>query len=105
VALRGLRLTARERGGDPYPLDSRIVESLSNDYVTVLGVMPEDGGVVYSKLKNASIYSRPLTVTFPNGQTQTDYRLFLGTQAFFAHAELLGYFYMRDRLETEAIIL
>jgi CRISPR-associated endonuclease/helicase Cas3 len=105
VALRGLRLTARERGGDAYPLDPRIVESLSDDHVTVLGITPEDCGVVYSKLKNASLYSRPLTVTFPNGQTQTDYRVFLGTQAFFAHAELLGYFYMKDRLETEAIIL
>lgn len=105
VALRGLRLTARERGGDPYPLDPRIVESLGDAYVTVLGITPEDGGVVYSKLRNGSLYSRPLIVTFPNGQTQTDYRVYLGTQAFFAHAELLGYFFMKDRLETEAIIL
>ena len=105
VALRGLRLTARERGGGPYPLDPRIVESLSDDYVTVLGVAPEDGPIVYGKLKNAAFYSRPLTVTFPNGQIQEDYRVFLGAQAFFAHAELLGYFYMKDRLETEAIIL
>jgi len=105
VALRGLRLTAREQGGAPYPLDPRIVESFSERHITVLGVSPEDSGVVYGKLKNSSLYSRPLVVTFPNGQTQEDYRLFLGTQAFFAHAELLGYFCLQDRLETEAIIL
>jgi hypothetical protein len=29
----------------------------------------------------------------------------LGTQAFQAHAELRGYFWMKDRLEGEAIII
>ncbi|HEY89359.1 MAG TPA: type I-D CRISPR-associated helicase Cas3' [Thermoflexia bacterium] len=105
VALRGLRLTAREQGGAPYLLDPRIVESFSERHIIVLGVSPEDSGVVYGKLKNSSLYSRPLVVTFPNGQIQEDYRLFLGTQAFFAHAELLGYFLMKDRLKPEAIII
>jgi CRISPR-associated endonuclease/helicase Cas3 len=105
VALRGLRLTARVRGGDLYPLDSRIVESLVDAYITVLGVTPEDGGVVYGKLRGSALYSRRLSVTFPNGLTLEGYRAFLGSQAFLAHAELLGYFYMQDRLASEAIIL
>jgi CRISPR-associated endonuclease/helicase Cas3 len=105
VALQGLRLTARERGGDRYPLDPRIAEVLGDKYVTVMGIKPEDGGIVYGKFKGTSLFSRRLTVSFPDGQQIADYRTFLGTQAFQAHAELLGYFYMQDRLESEAIII
>ena len=105
VALQGLRLIAREQGGDTYPLDPRIARVFSERYVTVLGITPADGGVVYGKFKGTSLYSRRLTVEFPDGGSDEGYRIFLGTQAFQAHAELLGYFYMKDRLKTEAIIL
>jgi CRISPR-associated endonuclease/helicase Cas3 len=105
VALRGLRLTARERGGDRYPLHPRIAEVLGDQYVTVMGIKPEDGGIIYGKFKGTSLFSRRLTVSFPDGQEIDGYRMFLGTQAFQAHAELLGYFYMQDRLESEAIII
>ena len=105
VALRGLRLAAREQGGDPYPLDARIAQVLGDQYVTVLGITPQDGGVVYGKFKGTSLYARRLTVLFPDGQSDEAYRIFLGTQAFQAHAELLGYFYMQDRLKSEAIII
>jgi CRISPR-associated endonuclease/helicase Cas3 len=105
IALRGFRLAAREQGGDPYPLDSRVAQVFSDQYITVLGIKPEDSGVVYGKLKGTSLYARRLTVVFPDGQINENYRILLGTQAFQAHAELLGYFYMKDRLKPEAIII
>jgi CRISPR-associated endonuclease/helicase Cas3 len=105
VALKGLRLEARERGGDQYPLDSRIAGIFADRYVTALGIAPEDSGVVYGKLGGTTIYSRRLSVFFPDGQQDENYRIILGTQAFLAHAELLGYFHMQDRLRSEAIII
>ncbi len=105
VALRGLHLIAREQGGDTYPLDPRIAQVFAERYVTVLGITPTDGGVVYGKFKGSPLYSRRLTVEFPDGGRDEAYRIFLGAQAFQAHAELLGYFYMQDRLKTEAIII
>ena len=104
VALKGLRLEARERGGDSYPLDTRIAGIFADRYVTVLGIAPEDSGVVYGKLGGTTIYSRRLTLIFRDGINE-GYRIILGTQAFQAHAELLGYFYMQDRLRSEAIII
>jgi CRISPR-associated endonuclease/helicase Cas3 len=105
VSLRGLRITAREQGGDQYPLDPRIAQVLGDRHITVMGIKPEDGGIVYGKFKGTSLFSRRLTVSFPDGQEIGDYRIFLGTQTFKAHAELLGYFYMQDRLESNAIII
>ncbi len=105
IALQGLRLVAQEQGGDTYPLDPRIAQVFAERYVTVLGITPTDGGVVYGKFKGTSLYSRRLTVEFPDGGFDEKYRIFLGTQAFQAHAELLSYFYMKDRLKTEAIII
>lgn len=105
VALPGLRLDAREKGGDFYPLDPRITRAFGDQYITVLGIKPEDGGVVYGKFKGTSLYTRRLTVAFPDGRIDENYRILLGAQAFQAHAELLGYFYMQDRLKSEAIII
>ena len=105
VALPGLRLAAREKGGDLYPLDPRITRVFKDQYVTILGIKPEDGGVVYGKFKGTFLYARRLTVAFPDGRIDENYRILLGTQAFQAHAELLGYFYMKDRLKPEAIII
>lgn len=105
VALRGLRLVARERGGDAYQMDSRIVGVFKDRYITALVVRPEDFGVVYGKLSGTPIYTRRLTVVFPDGQINEDYSIVLGTQAFQAHAELLSYFLMKDRLKEEVIII
>jgi CRISPR-associated endonuclease/helicase Cas3 len=105
VALKGLRLEAKEWGGDRYPLDSRIAGVFAERYVTALGIAPDDGGVVYGKLGGTTIYPRRLTVIFPDGRREEGYRIILGTQAFQAHAELRGYFWMKDRLEGEAIII
>ena len=105
IALTSFRLTARQRGGDAYPLDTKITNAISGDYITVLGITPTDSPIVYGKFRGSSLYSRRLVVEFPDGSREEDYRAFLGTQAFHAHAELRGYFYMKDRLESEAIII
>lgn len=105
VAFKGLRLKAKERGGDTYQLDARIAGVFRDLPITVMVVTPEDSGVVYGKLKGTTIYPRHLTVAFPNAQIDERYLILLGTQAFKAHAELLGYFWMKDRLDSEAIII
>ena len=105
VALKGLRLEAKEWGGDRYPLDPRIAGVFAERCVTALGIAPDDGGVVYGKLGGTTIYPRRLTVLFPDGRRDEGYRIILGAQAFQAHAELRGYFWMKDRLEGEAIII
>jgi CRISPR-associated endonuclease/helicase Cas3 len=105
VALKGLRLTAKEWGGDQYPLGTRIAGVFADRYVTALGIAPDDAGVVYGKLGGTSIYPRRLTVLFSDGRRDEGYRIILGTQAFQAHAELRGYFWMKDRLEGRAIII
>lgn len=105
TALRGLRLMLREQGGDVGYLEPRIAHLMAEDDVPLLGIRPRDAPVVYGKLKGASIYPRRLNITFPDGQLSEEYRVLLGTQAFLVHAELLGYFVMRERLRSDAIIL
>jgi CRISPR-associated endonuclease/helicase Cas3 len=105
IALEGLRLTARERGGDTVQLNPEIVHSLEALPIPLMGIHPEDVGVVLGRLRGTSVYARRLSVTFPNGRVNPEYWILLGTQAFHAHAELQGYFLMQDRLNTDAIIL
>jgi CRISPR-associated endonuclease/helicase Cas3 len=105
VAVPGMRLVGRERGGDKYPLDPRITRVFEDNYVSALLIRPEDVGAVYSRLGGTTMYIRRLTVSFPDGRIREGYAALLGTQAFQAHAELLSYFFMRDRLEGEAIII
>jgi len=106
VALEGFRIMAREMGGDPCQLDPRVAEILSDRLVCVLGIAPDDGPVVYAKLRGTTLYPRRLRVTFAGeGRVIEDYLVFVGTQAFQAHAELRGYFWMKERLSGEAIIV
>lgn len=98
VALRGFRLVADE------PLDASVNQALADQYVTALIVRDEDRGVMIGRLRGTNLYSRRLTVTYPDGQTD-ECSVLLGTAAFHAHAELQGYFWMKDRLKEECIII
>jgi len=107
VALQGVRLQMRERGGDVLAgaLDQRIVEALADRFLPMLIVPPDSVGVVIGRLRGTNLWPRRLTVRFPDGTVEEEYRALLGTAAFHAHAELLGYFLMRERLKPEAIII
>ncbi|HFD40725.1 MAG TPA: type I-D CRISPR-associated helicase Cas3' [Anaerolineae bacterium] len=107
VALRGVRLQVRERGGDAIAgaLDQRIVEALADRFLPMLIIPPDSVGVMIGKLRGTNLWARRLTVRFADGSVVEEYRALLGTAAFHAHAELLGYFLMKDRLKSEAIII
>jgi hypothetical protein len=61
--------------------------------------------VMIARLRGTNLWSRKLTVRFPDGTVESGYRALLGTAAFHTHAELLGHFLMRERLKPEAIII
>ena len=107
VALRGLRLVGRERGGDVVAgaLDERIVEALAEQPLPILVIPPEDVGAMIARLRGTDLWARRLTVRFPDGTADEDYRALLGTASFLAHAELQTHFLLKDRLREEAIIL
>jgi CRISPR-associated endonuclease/helicase Cas3 len=107
VALRGLRLVARERGGDVVAgvLDERVVEALAGQPLPILFIPPEDVGAMIARLRGTDLWARRLTVRFPDGTVEDGYRALLGTAAFLAHAELQTHFLLKDRLREEAIIL
>ena len=107
VALPGIRIQARERGGDILSgaLDPQIATALVDQYVPMLIVPPEDIGAMLTRLRGTELWSRRLTVRFAQGSTEPGYRALLGTAAYHGHAELQGHFLMKDRLKPEAIIL
>ena len=107
VALPGVRLQAREQGGDVLAgaLDERIITALAGECLPMLIVPPDSVGIMIGRLRGTDLWARRLSVRFGNGAVESGYRGLLGTAAFHAHAELLGHFLMRDRLKPDAIIL
>lgn len=104
VALNGFKLSARERGGDPTPIDERIVNALADTFLTVLLVPSDMKGWAYARLRNSPFYSRKLTIDFLDRQG-VEYLAYIGQAAWFAYPELQVAFKIRDRLKPEAIIL
>lgn len=107
VALRGLRLVAREWGGDIVAgvLDKQVVEAVAGQLLPLLIIPPEDIGAMISRLRGTDLRAWRLTVRFPDGTSDDGYRALLGTAAFLAHAELQTHFLLKDRLKPEAIII
>jgi len=107
VALTGVRIQAREQGGDVLAgvLDEKIVATLAEEHLPMLIVPPDSVGIMIAYLRGTDLRSRNLTVRFPDGTIDDGYRVLLGTAAFHAHAELQGHFLMRERLKPEAIII
>jgi CRISPR-associated endonuclease/helicase Cas3 len=107
VALLGVRIHARERGGDVLAgvLDQALVTALAEKHLPVLIIPPDSVGAMIAHLRGTDLWGRRLTVRFTDGSVDGDYRAILGTAAFHAHAELRGHFLMRDRLKPDAIII
>lgn len=107
VALPGVRLQAREPGGAPMAgaLPRPVVEALVKRFLPMLIVPPGDVGPMIGRLRGTSLWAQRLTVRFPDGTADERYRALLGVAAFHAHAELQGYFMLKERLKPETIIL
>ena len=107
VALRGMRLQARNAGGDVIAgkLDQQIVTALVDRYLPMLIIPPEDVGAMRARLRNSNLWAQRLTIHFPSGEYNENYRVLLGSAAFHAHAELRGHFLLKERLKSDAIIL
>ncbi len=107
VALQGVRLQAREPGGDLVAgaLEREVVEALTKRFLPMLIVSPADEGIMRGKLRGTNLWAQRLTVRFPDGTSDGGYRALLGVTAFHAHAELQGYFLMKNKIKSEAIII
>lgn len=107
VALQGIRLQAREPGGDLLAgaLERPVVEALTERFLPMLIVPPADVGIMVGRLRGTNLWPQRMTVRFPDGTADERYRALLGVAAFHAHAELQGYFLFKERLKPEAIIL
>ena len=107
VALRGLRLTAKERGldGRPLLLQAEIRDVIESDWVPCLIVAEESWWPLLSVLRGSPFYTRDLQVDFPDGTTIL-YKIVTGTSAFHILPELKRHYAMQDKkLSDEAIIL
>ncbi|MCP4183654.1 MAG: type I-D CRISPR-associated helicase Cas3', partial [Hyphomicrobiales bacterium] len=106
VGLSGLKIQAKQQGNPVHGLlDSEIVNALTESCLPVMIISPDDTGMTISRLRGTAVWSKPLTVTFPNGTVEEHYRIFFGKDAFFAHAELRGYFYQKQQQQSDAIII
>jgi len=105
MALCGLKLAVREKGGDNTQLLPMLRKAIQAQYLTLLIVPTCDEGALISATRNMPIISYPLEATFADASS-TNYRAVLGSAAWHADALLRGHFRMRERQEAcEAIIL
>lgn len=105
IGLTGLQIQARQQGAPVHGvLDPTIVNALSEQYLPVMIVPPDDRGAAFARLRGTPVWSRSLGLAFGDGTVSDDYRIFFGKDAFFAHAELRRYFYRKQR-DCDAIII
>lgn len=108
VALRGLTLTAQERGldGMPIPLDTRIRSAIEDEWVPCLVVAEESWGPLLSVLKGSPFYARQLLVDYAADGTSEEYKIITGTAAFHILPALKRHYAMLDKkLSDEPIFL
>lgn len=105
VGLIGLKIETRQQGTTVHGLDKTIANTLSENCLPVLLISPDDIGASIARLRGTDVWSQPITITFPDGILDENYRIFFGKDAFFAHAELRSYFYQKQRQQCEAIII
>ncbi len=107
MALKDIRLQAREPGGDVLAgaLERQVIESLAERFLTMFIVPRDSVGFVQNRLRGTNLWAQRLTVRFPDGDVEDGYRALLGVAAFHAHAEVQWHFLLKERLKPEAIIL
>ncbi|WP_129674524.1 type I-D CRISPR-associated helicase Cas3' [Candidatus Chloroploca sp. Khr17] len=105
VALCGLKLAAKQKGGDYEPMLPTLREAIYQLYLTLLIVPKDDLGALISSIRNTSIYSIPIDIIFADGSSVL-YSAVIGSAVWHADALLRGHFQMRDRQAScDAIIL
>lgn len=104
VALRDVKLWARESGGDSVVLYEEAVTALQDRWMTVLLIPEELVGHAVNAMRHSPIYGRQFLVDFADGWRK-EYLCFTGHGAWFAEAELRVAFKIRERMKSEAIIL
>lgn len=106
VGLIGLKIHARQEGTAVHGLlDKKIINTLAEKCLPVMIITPDDIGPAISRLRGTAVWSQPLTLTFNDGTTDENYRIFFGKDAFFAYAELRSYFHQKQKGQCEAIII
>lgn len=105
VALTGLRLLAHISGGGPAPLHPAIRRSIEEQYVVCLIVPDSDLGRLLYLTRDRNIFPRSLHVTFAVESTAREYWVVVGTAAFVVHAELEGYFWFKQKQNSNAPII
>jgi CRISPR-associated endonuclease/helicase Cas3 len=98
VALRGLKLTAKERGldGKPVLLDDRLRNAIEQDWIPCLIVAEESWWPLLSVLKGSPFYTRDLLVDYTDG-ISVCYKLITGTAAFHILPALKWHYAMLDK--------
>lgn len=107
VALRGLKLTAKEYGIDkPTQLDQRIRSAIKDEWIACLIVAEESWWPLLSVLKSSPFYARQLLVDSTAEGTSEEYKIITGTAAFHILPELKRHYAMLDKkLSDEPIFL
>jgi CRISPR-associated endonuclease/helicase Cas3 len=108
VALRGLKLTGKERGldGKPTQLDQRIRMAIEHEWIPCLVVAEESSWPLLSVLKSSPFYARQLLVDYSAEGISEEYKIVTGTAAFHILPELKRHYAMLDKkLSDEPIFL
>jgi len=102
-ALNNLKVTVNLPGNVPVPVEPQIFEAIHNQFIPCLIVKPLDRGRLIALLRKRNLFAR--TVTVQSMDAETEYPIILGTAAFFVHAELSGYFYMKSKHDDDCWII
>ena len=94
-ALKNLKVTLNVPGNLPVPVDPQIYTVLQEKFIPCLIVKRKDRGPLISLVRKRNLFSRTLVVQ--NADSEDEYPIVLGTAAFFAYAELYGYFCMKEK--------
>lgn len=108
VALRGLKLTAKERGidGKPTQFDQRIRSAIEHEWIPCLVVAEESWWPLLSVLRSSPFYARQLLVDSTADGTSKEYKIVTGTAAFHILPELKRHYAMLDKkLSDEPIFI
>ena len=105
VALSELRLRAQVPGGGPAALHPTLRRSIETQHVTCLIVPDVDVGRLLYLTRDRNLFPRSLWVTFAVEGTSHEYRAMIGTAAFIVYAELEGYFWFKQKQDSNAPII
>jgi CRISPR-associated endonuclease/helicase Cas3 len=102
-ALTNLKVTLNMAGNTPIGVDPQVYAAIQDRFIPCLIVKSEDRGRLFALLRKRNLFSRTLVVQSANAETE--YPIVLGTAALFVHAELYGYFVMKQQKQHDCWIV